>query len=405
MKYGWIPGAAAAAPVIFALCAEPRWAFLLIMFFALVGTLAPGFDRLCQATSLSGKTPYAATLATYAPTWVRSCGRWADKKCERYAREIVAISLAIIWTIALIVVAKLVTPLFIQGGIDAIDNGTKFVQQAPERFQGAWDSVREWLVYFGVSQEIIDAPVAWLRSYLSSLIHPGTEFARWLGSYLWRGTVSVAVIIFLPYAIIIVLYFWKDDESMTEGVVRSFLPREGADHLINWWSYFTGASRKLFKAMAVSMFIFSIVFSVILWCLNFIGYPMSMPRAVFDGTILGVTGGIPVYGGIINYVTITLISLASYGFDWKIWTLLFSVVAIVHYLEVSVVTPWVVGAHLKFSTTGLMLSFFTGLACWGTTIEGVGMSLFLLPYFRACKMVCDDMRNSPKPRTFSWQKR
>ena len=69
---------------------------------------------------------------------------------------------------------------------------------------------------------------------------------------------------------------------------------------------------------------------------------------------------------------------------------LFGISVVVHKLEINLVTPWVIGTKLKFSTIGLAVCFFSGLSLWGATLLGIMTSLLLLPWLRACKELVDE---------------
>ncbi|MBP9669550.1 MAG: hypothetical protein KBE09_04660 [Candidatus Pacebacteria bacterium] len=358
----WLLRCTLVLPVLVAVALAPAVAFGVFLLMSFVAALAPGFDRLC-----------ATTPFRYLPV----------------TKALTALMLALLWSGALAFGLYLLVPLLLQGGTEAWTNTQKILQELPRDFSSAWQSHGEVLRACGVTKEMFDKATEWITSHSQSLIGPGAAMAQWFAHTVMKGTVGVISFATVPFLILFLLWWWDYECMMVRAVVETLLPPKGATLVNAGWAHFNELSGKLFKAMGTSMLIFSGVFIAVLLVCKALGYNITVARAVFDGLILGITGGIPVFGGIINYVTITLICLVNFGADPQILTVLLLVTFIVHKLEVSMVTPWMVGTHLEFSSIGLLVAFLTGFVCWGPTMHGIGMSLFLLPFFRAMKSLID----------------
>ncbi len=347
---------AVAIPVGLAAILNMRVAFGLVAFFVFASMAVAGFDWLCAHMRLS--------------------------------RGKAAAVLAVGYTALLIIGAYTLLPLMLQGAFEGGYTMNAFIKEAPELFKHFWREVRGHLESV-VSPEMIDKAAVWIQEHLSAIVSPSASALSWTSGFLLRGTVSTMALIVLPYALLFVFAWWDWEEAMGEAIVRSFLPHPYDYALLRWWTKFRGHGTTLFKAMGLSMLIFSFVFVGVLLGCRVLGYPISIPKAVFFGILLGVTGGVPLIGGVINYVTIILVGIANFGFS-MIVLILFGISVIVHKLEINLVTPWVIGTKLKFSTIGLAICFFSGLSLWGATILGIMTSLLLLPWLRACKELVDE---------------
>ncbi len=368
----WLLRGIMVLPVVAATLMAPTVTFGVILLMSFVAALAPSFEWLC-ASRLFKRLP-----ATKALT---------------------ALVLAILWSGALAFALYLLVPLLLQGGTEAWNNVQKMLQELPRDFSSAWQSHGEVLRAFGVTKAMFDKATEWITSHSQALIGPGAALAQWFAQTVMKGTLGVVSFATVPFLILFLLWWWDYECMMVRAVTETLLPPKGAALVLSGWAHFNELSGKLFKAMGTSMLIFSGVFIAVLLFCKALGYEMTVARAVFDGLILGITGGIPVFGGIINYATITLVCLVNFGADPQILVALLLVTFIVHKLEVSVVTPWMVGAHLEFSSIGLVVAFLTGFVCWGASAYGIGMSLFLLPFFRAMKGLID--QGSPVQSTFA----
>lgn len=362
-------------PIAIAAVLDPRGAYSIFLLVAFTAALVPGFEHLCSALKFT-RLPRLRYLCRNQET----------------RRILAALLLGSVWTLLIIAGSYTLVPLILQGSSEALSGLQKFSDTISKDFGDAWGTFGPFLEKIGISQGMFDKTVTWIREHAQAIVAPGTLFLQWIAATFFKGTVSLVMVISLPYFIIFMLWDWERESAFASSVTRSLFPQEVAQPLIEWWNLFTHLSSKLFKALGVGMVAYTVIYTSALGLTITLGYPMSIARAVFDGCILGVIAGIPVLGGVANVFVISLMSITSFGADGHILLALLLLAGLVFKIEMGIVTPFLVGKHLEFSSIGLLVCFVAGFAMWGTSLLGIGTALLLLPYFKATKVTWDSMQ-------------
>jgi predicted PurR-regulated permease PerM len=362
-------------PVAIAAVLDPRGAYSIILLVAFTAALVPGFEQLCTVLRCT-KVPRLRYLL----------------QSSLRRRTLAALLLGGAWTLLVLIGSYVLIPFILQGSSEALAGLQKFADTISKDFGDAWSTFGPLLEKIGISQGMFDKAVAWIRDHAQAIVAPGTLVLQWIASTFLKGTISVFMVVSLPYFIIFMLWDWKRESDFATSITHSLFPKEVARALIEWWNTFTVLSSKLFKALGIGMVAYTGIYIAALVVTHFLGYPMSIARAVFDGCILGVIAGVPVLGGIANLVVIAVIAVTSFGADGHILLALLALGGAVFKLEMGIVTPLLVGKHLEFSSIGLLVCFVAGFAMWGTSLLGIGTALLLLPYFKATKVTWDHMQ-------------
>lgn len=362
-------------PIAVAALLDPRGAYSIILLVAFTAALVPGFEQLCTILRCTNIPRLRYLL-----------------RSDLTRRTLSAVIIGGVWTLLVVMGSYVLIPFILQGSSEALAGLQKFADTVSKDFGDAWVTFGPLLEKIGITQGMFDKTVHWIKEHAQAVVTPGTLVLQWIASLFLKGTLSLFLVVTLPYFIIFMLWDWKRESEFATSITQSLFPREVAVALIDWWNTFTNLSSKLFKALGIGMVAYTVIYVLALVATHFLGYPMSIARAVFDGCILGVIAGIPVLGGIANLALIALISITSFGADGHIFIVLFALAAAVFKLEMGVVTPLLVGKHLEFSSIGLLVCFVAGFAMWGTSLLGIGTALLLLPYFKATKVTWDRMR-------------
>ncbi|MEK7628574.1 MAG: hypothetical protein AAB421_04120 [Patescibacteria group bacterium] len=280
-------------------------------------------------------------------------------------------------------------PAILHGLEETASNAGTLAVTAPEQAK-AW---LEWLQKnFGgfLPENTIEDAVEALKKSLGALVAPSAQLATSVLTFLFRSALGVGEIIALVILGFMVLMYWRGPHGEAVGIgamLRTFYPNQ-AEAWIEVGLRFQRYGAVLFGAMALVMVGFSVLFTMVLKLV----FGMSFGKAVTYGIALGTTGGLPGIGGIINYGLATTFSLMHFGlaFSWLGYMLLMTYV--VHKLEMSVVTPWVVGGKLEFTMLGVIACMLAGLCVFGVSFRGILGGLLFLPLFKAIKEVVDEGR-------------
>jgi hypothetical protein len=194
-------------------------------------------------------------------------------------------------------------------------------------------------------------------------------------------TVVLGIIIILPLTILMLHTAREEEEAGARAVIeRVFDGTDGVltKMMIDMWTQYVRLSRSIFRAILTAMMLYSVVYAFVLLLFR-LGFGGNIKNAAHAGysILLGVLGGIPLFGGMINWGTISYVGYTTYGLTVP-FAVLFVTQMIVHKTETGFVTPKLMGTYMHVPILGLILSYAIALSIFGANVTGFVAS-FLLP--------------------------
>lgn len=240
----------------------------------------------------------------------------------------------------------------------------------------------------GVTREMVNQAIEHVREHLGSFIaEPAKALALSLPKLVMFGG---KVILGVPLAILVTIGFgWMlaVDTIGVQRFLRKFLPNQAED-LIELGTVFQRDGRLLFRAMGLVMLICTVIFTLTLHY----GYGMPWFKSIGNGTALGVTGGVMVIGGFVNYLIGIVIGSASFGFT-MMFVYFMATIWFVHHLETGFFTPWAMGNSLGVRYLGVIMCLLAGTLIKGPHLSAIIVGMLLIPYYKGVWAIVGE----PKP--------
>ena len=208
-------------------------------------------------------------------------------------------------------------------------------------------------------------------------------------SLLLGVTIFIAALVISP-VIVFVLYGKRREESAAVAWCTERLcdgPNGGVTRLVKYvWDQHILGVRNIFWAIFVAMVFFSLVYWGVLAAFTYI-FPGSLPRqahALYAG-LLGVLGGIPLLGGMINWGTITYVGFTVYGVGLP-FALLFVAQMLIHKAETGYVTPMLLSKYMHVPIVGMVVCYAMALGLFGANATGFAASFLFISFYNALLM-------------------
>lgn len=306
----------------------------------------------------------------------------------------------VLFYLALVIIGMYtVLPHVAKGAIESVAAMTLFWQDLPVQFERGWAWAHEILqAWFHVDAEQMRAAQAWVKDHVGSVALQGASTFAWLGGMFVRGSFTAAIGFVLPLIILFVYAYWTKETEVACRVMRRLIPEPYDAIVLRWWTIFITGGTRLLGAVGVMMLGFIAFYIVTLVIFKIAGYPMTISKAVFFGIVLGVVGGIPTIGGVLNWGLSGIIGFTVFGFGNYGAMFLIVLAIAVREVEAWYVTPVLLGERVEFTPLGTLMCFLIGLTVWGFTFTAVAVSLLLIPFFTACMVLMDEVRNALRPK-------
>jgi predicted PurR-regulated permease PerM len=114
---------------------------------------------------------------------------------------------------------------------------------------------------------------------------------------------------------------------------------------------------------------------------------LGMPNPVLWGVIAAVLNFVPYIGGLVNTVILALAAFLTFE-DTGRALLIPTVFIVINILEGNLITPWILGRHMRLNTVAV----FTGLVFWWY-LWGIPGAILAVPIMATVKIVCDHIES------------
>ena len=211
------------------------------------------------------------------------------------------------------------------------------------------------------------------QEWINTLIQNFIEYLlNWLPQSLYQATISLVLILLVPFYIILILYY----RSNLVAALHKFIKQWSFEELKSILDDSIHTYFNFIKGMALVYLIVGV--------LNSIGLALlGIPNAILFGFIASILTFIP-------YVGISIGALLPMTVSWLLYdSILYPIGVIVIFafiqiLEANVIFPIVVGHRLKINALAAIVVIVIGGLLWGAS----GMVLFL-PFVAIFKLIMD----------------
>lgn len=250
--------------------------------------------------------------------------------------------------------------LIIVGGLFFFYIGTIIYKQGISFIENDWESIRLWFEIY-VSENTYLAGVAdQISQYISfenasPLIFNVVNVVRGIGSV-------TVVIVLIP---VFLFFLLKEKETIFQGILN-IVPNKYDYHTKNLGIRANDVIQKYFNGRFLSMFIMSIIFTIVFWIFGF-----DFQRSLFFGFTIGFLDIIPYVGGFIGILLPILYSFTVLPEEFLFGTWTFAALiganVILQGFQGNLLQPYIMGKEVNMHPLLVLTSFIFFGALFGIT--------------------------------------